>query len=128
MKIYVKPLTSNRPRFCNSCQEIVEDFAERLEQGGEIDPEADWIPAEFEKATDLLLLLQFESGDAPLKDAISILAQLGDNLAWAGSTVAEAQSENRNLTLFPSRLSCIAAIRRVEESALYCFEFVDQHA
>lgn len=77
--------------FLHSCQEIVEDFAERLEQGGEIDPEADWIPAEFEKATDLLLLLQFESGDAPLKDAISILAQLGDNLAWAGSTVAAAQ-------------------------------------
>ncbi|NOD64432.1 MULTISPECIES: dynamin family protein [unclassified Ruegeria] len=79
--------------FLQSCQEIVEDFAERLEQGGEIDPEADWIPAEFEKATDLLLLLQFESGDAPLKDAISILAQLGDNLAWAGSTVAAAQSK-----------------------------------
>ncbi len=77
--------------FLQSCQEIVEDFAERLEQGGEIDSEADWIPAEFEKATDLLLLLQFESGDAPLKDAISILVQLGDNLAWAGSTVAAAQ-------------------------------------
>ncbi len=76
--------------FLQSCQEIVEDFAERLESGQEIDPEADWIPAEFEKATDLLLLLQFESGDAPLKDAISILAQLSDNLAWAGSTVASA--------------------------------------
>lgn len=79
--------------FLQSCQEIVEDFAERLEQGGEIDPEADWIPAEFEKATDLLLLLQFESGDAPLKDAISILAQLSDNLAWAGSTVVTAQTK-----------------------------------
>lgn len=79
--------------FLQSCQEIVEDFAERLEQGGEIDPDADWIPGEFEKATDLLLLLQFESGEAPLKDAISILAQLSDNLAWAGSTVAAAQSK-----------------------------------
>ncbi|MEO1109772.1 MAG: dynamin family protein [Pseudomonadota bacterium] len=79
--------------FLQSCQEIVEDFAERLEQGGEIDPEADWIPAEFEKATDLLLLLQFESGNAPLKDAISILAQLSDNLAWAGSTVVTAQTK-----------------------------------
>ncbi len=77
--------------FLHSCQEIVEDFAERLEQGGEIDPSADWIPGEFEKATDLLLLLQFESGDAPLKDAISILAQLSDNLAWAGSRVDSAQ-------------------------------------
>ena len=76
--------------FLHSCQEIVEEFAERLESGNEIDPEADWIPAEFEKATDLLLLLQFESGDAPLKDAVSILAQLSDNLAWAGSTVASA--------------------------------------
>lgn len=79
--------------FLQSCQEIVEDFAERLEQGGEIDPDADWIPAEFEKATDLLLLLQFESGDAPLQDAISILAQLSDNLAWAGSTVATLQTK-----------------------------------
>jgi hypothetical protein len=79
--------------FLQSCQEIVEDFAERLDQGGEIDPEADWIPAEFEKATDLLLLLQFESGNAPLKDAISILAQLSDNLAWAGSTVTESQTK-----------------------------------
>lgn len=79
--------------FLHSCQEIVEDFAERLEQGGEIDPTADWIPGEFEKATDLLLLLQFESGDAPLKDAISILAQLSDNLAWAGSRVDSAQTK-----------------------------------
>ncbi|WP_299080140.1 dynamin family protein [uncultured Ruegeria sp.] len=79
--------------FLQSCQEIVEDFAERLDQGGEIDPEADWIPAEFEKATDLLLLLQFESGNAPLKDAISILAQLSDNLAWAGSTLPESQTK-----------------------------------
>lgn len=79
--------------FLQSCQEIVEDFAERLEQGGEIDPDADWIPGEFEKATDLLLLLQFESGDAPLRDAISILAQLSDNLAWAGSSVVSAQSK-----------------------------------
>ncbi|SDX01644.1 Dynamin family protein [Ruegeria halocynthiae] len=78
--------------FLQSCQEIVEDFSERLESGAEIDPKGDWIPAEFEKATDLLLLLQFESGDAPLKDAISILAQLSDNLAWAGSTVASAPS------------------------------------
>ncbi len=76
--------------FLQSCQEIVEDFAERLENGTEIDAEADWIPGEFEKATDLLLLLQFESGDARLKDAISILAQLSDSLAWAGSTVASA--------------------------------------
>jgi len=79
--------------FLQSCQEIVEDFAERLEQGDEINPDADWIPGEFEKATDLLLLLQFESGDAPLKDAISILAQLSDNLAWAGSTVAAGVSK-----------------------------------
>ncbi len=79
--------------FLSSCQEIVEDFAERLEQSGEINPDADWIPGEFEKATDLLLLLQFESGDAPLKDAISILAQLSDNLAWAGSRVEALKSK-----------------------------------
>ncbi|TMV05587.1 hypothetical protein FGK63_16210 [Ruegeria sediminis] len=79
--------------FLRSCQEIVEDFAERLNDGSEIDPEADWIPVEFEKATDLLLLLQFESGKAPLRDAVSILAQLSDNLAWAGTTVAGPQTK-----------------------------------
>ncbi|KUJ73175.1 hypothetical protein AVO45_15650 [Ruegeria marisrubri] len=78
--------------FLRSCQEIVEDFAERLENGAEIDPAADWIPREFEKATDLLLLLQFESGDAPLRDAVSILTQLGDSLAWAGTLAAAPQS------------------------------------
>ncbi|WP_171173223.1 dynamin family protein [Ruegeria sp. HKCCD8929] len=78
--------------FLQSCQEIVEEFAERLENGSEIDPAADWIPAEFEKATDLLLLLQFETGNAPLRDAVSILAQLSDNLAWAGSSVVESQT------------------------------------
>ena len=68
-------------------------IARKSFNGGEIAPEADWIPGEFEKATDLLLLLQFESGDAPFKDAVSILAQLSDNLAWAGSTVADAPSK-----------------------------------
>lgn len=79
--------------FLQNCQEVVEDFAERLGSGDEIDPNADWIPGEFEKATDLLLLLQFESGEGPLKDAISILAQLSDNLAWAGTTVADVPSK-----------------------------------
>ncbi len=79
--------------FLQNCQEVVEDFAERLGSEDEIDPNADWIPGEFEKATDLLLLLQFESGEGPLKDAISILAQLSDNLAWAGTTVADVPSK-----------------------------------
>ncbi|WP_170790017.1 dynamin family protein [Ruegeria lacuscaerulensis] len=79
--------------FLSSCQEIVEDFAERLEQGGEIDPSADWIPAEFEKATDLLLLLQFETGAGPLRDAVSILTQLSDCLAWAGSRAESAHTK-----------------------------------
>ena len=78
--------------FLQSCQEIVEDFAERLDGGSEIDPEGDWIPSEFEKATDLLLLLQFETGDAPVKDAINILTQLSDSLAWAGSSVDPGHS------------------------------------
>ncbi|WP_171133335.1 MULTISPECIES: dynamin family protein [unclassified Ruegeria] len=78
--------------FLQNCQEIVEDFAERLEASEEINPDADWVPAEFEKATDLLLLLQFESGSAPLKDAVRILAQLSDTLAWAGSSEASAAS------------------------------------
>ncbi|WP_170479753.1 dynamin family protein [Ruegeria arenilitoris] len=79
--------------FLQSCQEIVEDFADRLDSGTEIDASADWVPGEFEKATDLLMLLQFESGDAPLRDAVGILAQLSDNLAWAGSTVASAPTK-----------------------------------
>lgn len=72
--------------FLQNCQEVVEEFAERLETGEGLIPSAEWVPVEFEKAADLLLLLQYESGIDSLRDAVSILSQLGDNLAWAGSS------------------------------------------
>lgn len=68
-----------------SCQEIVEEFAERLIDEPLPAPNASWVPDEFERATDLLLLLQFEIGDSPVNDALNVMHQLGDTLAWAGS-------------------------------------------
>ncbi|WP_039018367.1 dynamin family protein [Halocynthiibacter namhaensis] len=74
--------------FLQSCQEVIEDFSDRLIS--EILPgqQSEWVVEEFEKATDILLLLQFETGEYPLQDAVDILAQLGDTLAWSGSHVA----------------------------------------
>lgn len=83
----VREETDMKPSvFLQNCQEVVEEFSERLEDGDGLAPSAEWVPAEFEKAADLLLLLQYENGADVLRDAVSILAQLGDNLAWAGST------------------------------------------
>jgi len=79
--------------FLQRCHDIIQDFAERLDDDALPDPEATWVPEEFEKAADLLLLLQFETGSAPLRDAISVLAQLSDTLAWAGSSAPSAQSK-----------------------------------
>ncbi|WP_120499703.1 dynamin family protein [Roseovarius sp. EL26] len=76
--------------FLQNCQEVVEEFAERLETEGGLVHSSVWVPAEFEKAADLLLLLQYESGSDVLRDAVSILSQLGDNLAWAGSTSTDS--------------------------------------
>ncbi|SLN25385.1 Dynamin family protein [Roseovarius albus] len=83
----VREATEMKPSaFLQNCQEIVEEFSDRLEDSEGLSPSAEWVPAEFEKAADLLLLLQYENGTDVLRDAVSILAQLGDNLAWAGST------------------------------------------
>lgn len=68
-----------------SCQEIVEEFAERLIDTPLPASGAEWVPEEFERATDLLLLLQFETGDGPVNDALNVMHQLGDTLSWAGS-------------------------------------------
>jgi len=74
--------------FIQSCQEVVEEFTERLTDEALPAVASEWVPDEFERANDLLLLLQFETGEGPLHDAVSILAQLGDTLAWAGSKPA----------------------------------------
>lgn len=74
--------------FFQACQEIVEEFAERLIGESLPSEQAEWVPDEFERATDLLLLLQFETGDGPVNDALNVLMQLTDTLSWAGTQKA----------------------------------------
>ncbi len=76
---------SDSTELLQSCQEIVEEFAERLIDAKLPATGADWVPEEFERATDLLLLLQFETGDGPVSDALNVMHQLGETLSWAGS-------------------------------------------
>lgn len=76
---------SDSTELLQSCQEIVEEFAERLIDTPLPATGAEWVPEEFERATDLLLLLQFETGDGPVNDALNVMHQLGETLSWAGS-------------------------------------------
>lgn len=71
------------------CQEIVDDFTEKLEPGRSIDTSADWIVGEFENASDLLTLMQFEDTPKASQTVLSILTQLSDNLSWAGTQAAD---------------------------------------
>ncbi|WP_424941530.1 dynamin family protein [Aliiroseovarius sp. S253] len=72
------------------CQELVDAFAERLEPGRSIDASADWIVGEFENASDLLTLMQFEDTPKASETVLNILTQLSDNLSWAGTQAEDA--------------------------------------
>ncbi|SPF79226.1 hypothetical protein ALP8811_03164 [Aliiroseovarius pelagivivens] len=67
------------------CQELVEEFTEKLEPGRNIDSSADWIVGEFENASDLLTLMQYEDTPQATKTVLNVLTQLSDNLSWAGT-------------------------------------------
>lgn len=73
------------------CQERVDDFTQKLEPGRSIDANADWIVGEFENASDLLTLMQFEDTPNASEAVLNILKQLSDNLSWAGTRAAEEQ-------------------------------------
>jgi hypothetical protein len=66
------------------CQELVDDFTENLESD-RIDPAADWVVGEFENASDLLTLMQFEDTPHATETVLNVMTQLSDNLSWAGT-------------------------------------------
>lgn len=72
------------------CQEMVDEFTNKLEPGKNIDASADWIVGEFENASDLLTLMQFEDTPNASEAVLNVLAQLSDNLSWAGTLKADA--------------------------------------
>ncbi len=60
----------------------VNGFLDVLVEPGALPPGADWVVSEFEKADDLLTLMQFESADNIAADAARVLVQLSDILSW----------------------------------------------
>nr|WP_203565002.1 dynamin family protein [Aliiroseovarius sp. PrR006] len=72
------------------CQELVDDFIEQLEPGRSIDSSAEWVVGEFENASDLLTLMQFEDTPHATETVLNIMTQLSDNLSWAGTQAKDA--------------------------------------
>lgn len=68
-----------------ACQEVVDEFTMKLEPGKNIDASAGWIVGEFENASDLLTLMQFEETPNLSEAVLNVLAQLSDNLSWSGT-------------------------------------------
>lgn len=71
--------------FVQACHQMVADFLPRL--GGELalPNGADWLIADFEQAQDLLVLMQYESGDTTAHTAAYLLVQLTDALSWGAT-------------------------------------------
>ena len=74
--------------FVLACHQMVADFLPTL--GGEpiLPKGADWLIADFEQAQDLLVLMQYESGDATAHTAAHLLVQLTDALSWGATLEA----------------------------------------
>lgn len=67
--------------FIEAAQVTVSDFLDELSAPDALPSDADWVVTEFEKADDLLVLLQFETSKGIAKDAARVLLQLSDSLA-----------------------------------------------
>ncbi len=66
--------------FVQAAQELVSDYLDDLADSDELPDELEWLIADYEKANDLMVLLQFESDERTASDAARILAQLTDTL------------------------------------------------
>lgn len=71
--------------FVLACHQAVADFLPQLEEAQPLPDGADWLISDFEQAQDLLVLMQYESGDATAQTAAHLLVQLSDTLAWAAT-------------------------------------------
>ncbi len=74
--------------FVQACHQMVADFLPRLDGELTLPKGADWLIADFEQAQDLLVLMQYESGDATAHTAAHLLVQLTDALSWAATLEA----------------------------------------
>ncbi len=72
--------TEGNTEFIIAVQREVEGFVEDLAAAGGRDQGEEWLSDEFERANDLLILLQFETSDSAAVDAARILLQLTDSL------------------------------------------------
>jgi hypothetical protein len=70
--------------FIETAQHLVDEFRDFLAESGTLPPKEDWLIDEFEKANDLLILLQFENAQDVAIDAARVLVQLSESLATAG--------------------------------------------
>lgn len=68
--------------------QLVNTFLEELVNSSAMSESTDWLIPEFEKADDLLVLLQFEDAELVVVDAMRVLWQLSDCLSWAGQRSA----------------------------------------
>ena len=70
-------------RFIEACNEVVNDFMDDIAENNCLPDDAEWVLTDLEKASDLLVLMQFEDGEDLAIDAMRILIQLTDSLSWA---------------------------------------------
>ncbi len=69
--------------FVQACQLAVAAFLPKLDGVPSLQAGADWLIADFEQAQDLLVLMQYESGDATAHTAARLLVQLSEALSGA---------------------------------------------
>ena len=80
---------SDAHQIIEAAQQQVNSFIDEIVDSGAMSEQTDWLITEFEKADDLLILLQFEDTDLVIPDAMRVLWQLSDCLSWAGRRDAD---------------------------------------
>ena len=81
---------ASNEEFVTAVQIMVEDFLQQLAEPNLLPLRADWLFDEFERANDLLILLQFEGTQGVAADAARVLLQLDDAIRQAAATRHDA--------------------------------------
>lgn len=85
---FAEAMEAADPAAIEEAHVLVNGFLEEIANPGVLPAEAGWLIEEFERADDLLILLQFEEPELVLSDAMQVLWQLSDSLSWAGRAAA----------------------------------------
>ncbi|MFZ1727731.1 MAG: dynamin family protein [Albidovulum sp.] len=75
---------SDNAEFIETVQQAVDEFRDYIADSDALPADASWLIDEFEKANDLLILLQFETANDVAIDAARVLVQLSESLHSAG--------------------------------------------